>query len=86
MSDNTAGNLLLEIVGGPTGLTQFLRKIGDNVTNMNRWEPELNKALPGDIRDTTTPEAIASTLSKLLMGEVLSEHSKKAINELDGRG
>lgn len=66
LSDNSAGNLLLKIVGGPAGLTAFLRQIGDNVTRLDRWETELNEALPGDVRDTTTPASMATTLRKLL--------------------
>lgn len=46
MSDNSAANLLLATVGGPAGLTAFLRQIGDNVTRLDRWETELNEALP----------------------------------------
>nr|QTX14669.1 Beta-lactamase [Klebsiella pneumoniae] len=56
MSDNSAANLLLATVGGPAGIDcLFLRQIGDNVTRLDRWETELNEALPGDARDTTTP-------------------------------
>jgi len=54
-SDNTAGNLLLDAVGGPTGLTNFVRTIGDEMTRLDRREPELNSAIPGDERDTTNP-------------------------------
>src|SRR6059058_2391154 len=54
-SDNTAGNLLLNAIGGPAGLTNFVRTLGDRVTRLDRIEPELNSAIPGDERDTTTP-------------------------------
>src|SRR6188472_779784 len=60
-SDNTAGNLLLDKIGGPVGLTSFARSIGDEMTRLDRKEPELNSAIPGDDRDTTTPAAIAQT-------------------------
>ncbi|MGO4781456.1 serine hydrolase, partial [Lysobacter sp. 2RAB21] len=39
LSDNPAANLLLPLVGGPQGLTQFLRDIGDTVTRCDRTEP-----------------------------------------------
>jgi beta-lactamase class A len=52
-SDNTAGNLLLNAFGGPAGLTNFMRTLGDRVTRLDRIEPELNSAIPGDERDTT---------------------------------
>src|SRR5678809_1327093 len=50
-SDNTAGNLLLDVIGGPAGLTNFVRAIGDETTRLDRKEPELNSAIPGDERD-----------------------------------
>ncbi len=71
-SDNTAANLLLDTIGGPAGLTQFCRSIGDEVTRLDRNEPSLNEAKPGDPRDTTTPSAMADDLNKILLGDVLS--------------
>ncbi len=74
-SDNTAGNLLLDAIGGPPGLTNFARKLGDNVTRLDRKEPALNSAIPGDERDTTTPAAMCSNMRRLLLGGRLSESS-----------
>lgn len=54
-SDNTAGNLLLDDLGGPGEITTFARSLGDRVTRLDRREPELNSAVPGDDRDTTSP-------------------------------
>ncbi|HDH1558051.1 TPA: OKP family class A broad-spectrum beta-lactamase [Klebsiella quasipneumoniae subsp. similipneumoniae] len=79
MSDNSAGNLLLKSVGGPAGLTAFLHQIGDNVTRLDRWETELNEALPGDVRDTTTPASMATTLRKLLTTPSLSARSQQQL-------
>ncbi|MFH8176708.1 class A beta-lactamase, partial [Klebsiella pneumoniae] len=79
MSDNSAANLLLATVGGPAGLTAFLRQIGDNVTRLDRWETELNEALPGDARDTTTPASMAATLRKLLTSQRLSARSQRQL-------
>jgi beta-lactamase class A len=76
VSDNPAANLLLSIIGGPPGLTQFLRGIGDRVTRLDRTELALNANLPGDPRDTTTPKAMAQTMDKLLLGDVLSMQSR----------
>ncbi|OKO77280.1 beta-lactamase [Bradyrhizobium sp. NAS80.1] len=70
-SDNTAGNLLLKNIGGTAGLTSFARSIGDKVTRLDRTEPELNEATPGDPRDTTTPNAMTASFSGLLLGRVL---------------
>src|SRR5690242_19507555 len=58
VSDNTAANLLLGQIGGPAGLTHFLRGIGDPVTRLDRTEPTLNANIPGDPRDTTMPDAM----------------------------
>ncbi len=68
-SDNTAANLLLKELGGPEGFTQLVREMGDNVTRLDRWEPELNENKPGDPRDTSTPNAMTALLAKALFGE-----------------
>lgn len=74
-SDNTAASLLLRSVGGPVGLTAFLRGLGDRRTRLDRGEPELNEALPGDPRDTTRPAAIAADLRTLAFGEMLGPYA-----------
>lgn len=71
-SDNAAANLLLPAVGGPAGLTAFLRRIGDPTTRLDRIEPLMSEAKPGDPRDTTTPDAVAATWQRVLLGNVLS--------------
>jgi beta-lactamase class A len=76
LSDNTAANLLLPIVGGPAGLTRFARAVGDRHSRFDRTEPDLNSNLPGDPRDTTTPVAMAALLRRLLTGAVLSPASR----------
>jgi beta-lactamase class A len=75
-SDNTAANLLFPIVGGPEGLTRWLRALGDETTRLDRIEPDLNTNLPDDPRDTTTPAAMAATMRKLLAGDALSAASR----------
>jgi beta-lactamase class A len=80
-SDNTAGNLLLNVIGGPAGLTNFARALGDRVTRLDRIEPELNSATPGDERDTTTPAAISSDMQRLLLGDALSEKSRRQLDD-----
>jgi beta-lactamase class A len=76
VSDNTAANLILESLGGPAGLTAYLRTLGDSVTRLDRNEPLLNEALPGDERDTTTPAAMLSDLRVLLLEDALSAGSR----------
>jgi beta-lactamase class A len=79
LSDNTAGNLILASLGGPQGVTQFARALGDPVTRLDRIETALNEAVPGDPRDTTTPNAMAANLQKLVLGDVLSPASKEQL-------
>ncbi|WP_415218111.1 class A beta-lactamase [Rhodopseudomonas sp.] len=76
LSDNTAGNLLLASFGGPAGLTTFARSLGDDTTRLDRIETELNEALPGDPRDTTSPRAMAQDLRALTLGDALSPASR----------
>jgi beta-lactamase class A len=71
-SDNTAANLVLQALGGPKRVTSFLRSIGDTVTRLDRTEPSLNEARPGDPRDTTTPEAMVGTVGELVLGDTLT--------------
>lgn len=78
-SDNTAANKALEVLGGPESVTDFMRSIGDNTTRLDRWETELNTATPGDLRDTTTPSAMASSLRELIFGEALSQSSREQL-------
>lgn len=71
-SDNTAANLLLKQLGGPAGLTRYFRSIGDPISNLTRYETDLNQWEPGQKRDTTTPEAMGRDLSKVTVGQALS--------------
>ncbi len=71
-SDNTAGNLLLRLLGGTAAITRFARSLGDRYTRLDRWEPDLNTAYPGDARDTTTPAAIAGSYARLVLGNALA--------------
>lgn len=79
LSDNTAANLLLNTLGGPQGLTDYLRSLGDNTTRLDRIEPNLNSNLAEDPRDTTTPKAMLFTLKTILLGDTLSEASKQRL-------
>ncbi len=75
-SDNTAANLLLDAISGPKGVTEFARTLGDNFTRLDRIEPELNTAIAGDERDTTTPVAMCKDLERLLTSDFLSTASR----------
>lgn len=75
-SDNTAGNLLLEAIGGPDKFEQALRDIGDDVTQPERYETELNQFTPGNKRDTSTPRAMATSLKKVALNNFLPDDKR----------
>ncbi|MBS0969531.1 class A beta-lactamase (plasmid) [Chimaeribacter arupi] len=78
-SDNTAANLLLTEIGGPQSITKLARSLGDDKTRLDRWEPELNTAIPGDERDTSTPRAMARNLQHLALGEALPQAQQQQL-------
>jgi beta-lactamase class A len=78
-SDNTAGNLLLDELGGPSGFAAALAAVGDEVTQPVRWEAGLNDAVPGDPRDTTSPRAFAGDLREFALGDALSEEKQAVL-------
>lgn len=80
-SDNTAGNLLLKTIDGPPGITAFARSIGDQRTRLDRWETELNSAIPGDPRDTSTPAALAGGYREILAGDALSPPQRRQLQD-----
>jgi beta-lactamase class A len=80
-SDNTAGNLVLQSIGGPAGFTAFARSLGDELTRLDRNEPTLNESLPGDPRDTTSPRAMAADMQKVLVGDALSRSSRRQLQD-----
>lgn len=80
-SDNTAANLIAKKLGGPAEVTRIIKSTGDDVTRFDRYEPELNSAVPGDERDSTTPIAISQTLHRLLFGPVLQASSRELLSQ-----
>lgn len=81
-SDNTAQDLVLARLGGPDAVEEALRDLGDGTTNVDRDEPALNSATPGDPRDTTTPEAIARDLQGFVLGDVLPPARRQLLTDL----
>ncbi|WP_166352495.1 class A beta-lactamase [Phytoactinopolyspora limicola] len=79
--DNTAANLLLDEVGGPEGLGDALREIGDDTISVDRYAPELSDAVPGDTRDTTTPRALAASLQTFVLDDTLPEEKRELLVE-----
>jgi len=81
-SDNTAGNLALAAIGGPVGLTTYVRSLGDAMTRLDRNEPTLNLVGAGDVRDTTSPAAMLADLETLILGTTaLSSASRERLTD-----
>ena len=80
-SDNTAANLILASLGGPQAIGAFARTLGDTQTRLDRTEPTLNESIPGDPRDTTTPNAMIRSMQTLLIGEILTGASRKQLTQ-----
>lgn len=78
-SDNAAANLLLRELGGPRAITRFSRSLGDGVTRLDRWEPELNSAEPWRVEDTTDPRHIAGTYTRLVLGDALVRRDRQRL-------
>lgn len=78
-SDNTAGNLLLRDLGGPRGFQRALAGLGDRTTRADRWETALNEATPGDVRDTSTPRALATDLRAYTLGDALGAEGRALV-------
>ncbi|RBO87343.1 beta-lactamase class A [Nocardia puris] len=81
-SDNTAANLTMAELGGPQGFEDALRAIGDNVTESDRWEPDLSDYTPGDPRDTSTPRAMATSLRAYTLGDLLPPDRRATLVDL----
>ena len=81
LSDNEAANMLLATIGGPAGITRFARAIGDPVSRLDRGEPALGAATPGDPRDTTSPRAMVGDFERVLLGSVLRPASAARLDQ-----
>ncbi|HTH95198.1 MAG TPA: class A beta-lactamase [Rhodocyclaceae bacterium] len=80
-SDNTAANLLMKLLGGPTAVTAYARSIGNRDFRLDRWETDLNTAIPGDLRDTATPASMVDSMHALTLGSVLPSAQRVQLND-----
>ncbi len=80
-SDNAAANIIMREIGGPAALTSFWREIGDPASRLDRTEPNLNNVPPTEVRDTTTPIAMARTVATLAFGDVLGEADRATLKQ-----
>jgi beta-lactamase class A len=76
LSDGTAANLLVKRLGGPAAVTAKFREMGDTVSRLDRYEPDLGLVLSADHRDTTTPLAYAQLVRRITTGNVLKRESR----------
>jgi beta-lactamase class A len=84
VSDNSAANLLLPMIGGPAGLTAFVRAHGDDVSRLDRNEPGLNENAEGDPRDTTSPAAMAGLMARLIFRDLQPDSATRLREWLNG--
>jgi beta-lactamase class A len=81
ISDGTAANLLVRRLGGPAGVTDKFREMGDTVTRLDRYEPDLGLVLSADLRDTTSPVAMAQLVRRFTTGDLLRTESRDRLVE-----
>ncbi len=79
MSDGVAANLLVKRLGGPAAVTAKFREMGDTVSRLDRYEPELGLVLSGDLRDTTSPLAMAQLVRRFTTGNLLQPRSRQTL-------
>ncbi|MCC7052973.1 MAG: class A beta-lactamase [Gemmatimonadaceae bacterium] len=79
MSDGAAANLLVRRLGGPAAVTARIREMGDTVTRLDRYEPDLGLVLSADLRDTTSPLAMAQLVRRITTGDILQHGSRERL-------
>lgn len=79
LSDGVAANLLVKRLGGPASVTAKFREMGDTVSRLDRYEPELGLVLSGDLRDTTSPLAMAQLVRRITTGSLLQPDSRQLL-------
>lgn len=79
MSDGAAANLLVRRLGGPAAVTAKIREMGDTVTRLDRYEPDLGLVLSADLRDTTSPLAMAQLVRRITTGDILQRGSRERL-------
>jgi beta-lactamase class A len=79
LSDGAAANLLIKRLGGPAAVTGKFREMGDTVTRLDRYEPDLGLVLSADLRDTTSPLAMAQLVARITTGDLLQRESRELL-------
>ena len=75
ISDNTATNMIIDLLGGISVVNQEITKLGLKNTKLNNWL--------GDFKGTnkTSPEDLVFILDESLHGEILSKSSKRIFKD-----
>lgn len=77
---NTATNLPLDLLGGPTAVTASASGLDDATTRFDRNEPQLNVSTgPDDERDTTTPAAIVESMRAVPLAGALQPAGRERL-------
>lgn len=80
-SDGVAANLLVKRFGGPSAVTAKFREMGDTVSRLDRYEPDLGLVLSADLRDTTSPLAMAQLVRRVVTGKLLRPETRQRLLE-----
>lgn len=72
-SDNTAMNLLVTWQGGLNKINQFARTLGNKSFRQDRNWPGEALAVPGGVKDSSTPNDMEQSYYKLLFDDVLAK-------------
>lgn len=81
-SDGTACDVLLELVGGPEVVTQYLRNLGVNDIIVANTEKEIGQDEAVQYRNYATPDAAVALLHALHEGQGLSESNQALLLRL----
>ena len=74
-SDNTAINKIMLSLGGLKAINTFAHSIGNSSFNITHYEADLNSDARKKV-DTTTPQEMAKSIQKILLGSLLDPHNK----------
>jgi beta-lactamase class A len=81
-SDNTACDVLLELIGGPNVVTQYLRDLNINDIVVANTEKEIGQDEAVQYRNYATPDATVTLLRALHEGQGLSDASRELLLRL----
>jgi beta-lactamase class A len=60
-------------------MTAYWRSLGDTISRADRYEPEMNFVPEGEVRDTTSPQAMARSMAQFLTTDALPSASREKL-------